>query len=119
MFERFTERARKVVVLAQEEARRFNHNYIGTEHLLLGLIKEDEAVAARALKSVNVSLDGVREQVGSIVGYGEEGAGGQAPFTPRSKKVLELALREALRARAQLHRHRASPAGAPRRSAAG
>ncbi|HZY65342.1 MAG: ATP-dependent Clp protease ATP-binding subunit [Actinomycetota bacterium] len=96
MFERFTERARKVVVLAQEEARHFNHNYIGTEHLLLGLLREDEGVAARALASLNVTLDEVREQVESIVGYGEEGSGGQAPFTPRSKKVLELALREAL-----------------------
>ncbi|MDN5696987.1 MAG: NDP-hexose 4-ketoreductase, partial [Rubrobacter sp.] len=96
MFERFTERARKVVVLAQEEARHFNHNYIGTEHLLLGLLREDEGVAARALTSLGVSLDEVREQVESIVGYGEEGSGGQAPFTPRSKKVLELALREAL-----------------------
>ncbi|MDQ3999422.1 MAG: ATP-dependent Clp protease ATP-binding subunit, partial [Actinomycetota bacterium] len=96
MFERFTERARKVVVLAQEEARHFNHNYIGTEHLLLGLLREDEGVAARALGSLNVTLDEVREQVESIVGYGEEGSGGQAPFTPRSKKVLELALREAL-----------------------
>ena len=96
MFERFTERARKVVVLAQEEARHFNHNYIGTEHLLLGLLREDEGVAARALTSLNVTLDEVREQVESIVGYGEEGTGGQAPFTPRSKKVLELALREAL-----------------------
>src|SRR5215212_5150360 len=96
MFERFTERARKVVVLAQEEARHFNHNYIGTEHLLLGLLREDEGVAARALSSLNVTLDEVREQVESVVGYGEEGTGGQAPFTPRSKKVLELALREAL-----------------------
>ena len=97
MFERFTERARKVVVLAQEEARHFNHNYIGTEHLLLGLLREDEGVAARALASLNVTLDEVREQVESIVGYGEEGTGAQAPFTPRSKKVLELALREAKR----------------------
>ncbi len=96
MFERFTERARKVVVLAQDEARHFNHNYIGTEHLLLGLLREDEGVAARALTSLNVTLDEVREQVENIVGYGEEGTGGQAPFTPRSKKVLELALREAL-----------------------
>jgi ATP-dependent Clp protease ATP-binding subunit ClpC len=96
MFERFTERARKVVVLAQEEARHFNHNYIGTEHLLLGLLREDEGVAARALAALGVTLDEVREQVESIVGYGEEGTGAQAPFTPRSKKVLELALREAL-----------------------
>ncbi len=97
MFDRFTERTRKVVVAAQEEARRMEHNYIGTEHLLLGLLREDEGVAARALGSLNVTLDEVREQVESIVGYGEEGTGGQAPFTPRSKKVLELALREALR----------------------
>src|ERR671917_213829 len=96
MFERFTERARKVVVLAQDEARHFNHNYIGTEHLLLGLLREDEGVAAQALYSLNVALDEVREQVESIVGYGEEGTGAQAPFTPRSKKVLELALREAI-----------------------
>jgi len=96
MFERFTERARKVVVLAQEEARHFNHNYIGTEHLLLGLLREDEGVAARALASLNVTLDEVREQVESIVGYGEEPFTGQAPFTPRSKKVLELASLEAL-----------------------
>jgi ATP-dependent Clp protease ATP-binding subunit ClpA len=84
------------VVLAQDEARHFNHNYIGTEHLLLGLLREDEGVAAQALSSLNVALDEVREQVESIVGYGEEGTGAQAPFTPRSKKVLELALREAL-----------------------
>ena len=96
MFERFTERARKVVVLAQDEARHFNHNYIGTEHLLLGLLREDEGVAAQALYSLNVNLDEVREQVESIVGYGEEGMGAQAPFTPRSKKVLELGLREAM-----------------------
>src|SRR5919199_6212069 len=96
MFERFTERARKVVVVAQDEARHFNRNYIGTEHLLLGLLREDEGVAARALSSLNVTLDDVREQVESIVGYGEEGTGGQAPFTPRAKKGLELSLREAL-----------------------
>jgi len=96
MFERFTERARKVMVLAQEEARRFDHNYIGTEHILLGLVSEDEDVAARALSSLDVTLEGVRDQVESIVGYGEEGMGAQAPFTPRSKKVLELGLREAM-----------------------
>ena len=97
MFERFTERARKLVVLAQDEARHFNHSYIGTEHLLLGLLREDEGVAAQALYSLNVNLDEVREQVESIVGYGGEGeTGGQAPFTPRTKKVLELSLREAL-----------------------
>nr|MBA3472035.1 NDP-hexose 4-ketoreductase [Rubrobacter sp.] len=97
MFERFTERARMVVVLAQEEAVRFGHSYIGTEHLLLGLIREDEGVAARALGSLNVTISKVREQVESIVGYGEERMGGQAPFTPRSKRHLEFALREALR----------------------
>jgi hypothetical protein len=92
-----SERPRSVVVLAQEEARHFNHNYIGTEHLLLGLLRKDEGVAARALASLNVTLDDVREQVESIVGtYHEEGPGGQVPFSPRSKKVLELALREAL-----------------------
>jgi dihydroneopterin aldolase len=96
VFERFTKRARKVVVYAQEEARRFNHSYIGTEHLLLGLLHEDEGVAARALERLNVTLRGAREQLESIVGYGEEGTGAQAPFTPRSKKVLELALREAM-----------------------
>ena len=96
MFERFTEQARKVVVLAQEEARHFNHNYIGTEHLLIGLFRENEGIAARALKAANISLEDLRGQLGNIVGYGEEGMGGQAPFTPRSKKVLELAFREAL-----------------------
>jgi hypothetical protein len=96
MFERFTERARKVMVLAQEEARRFDHNYIGTEHILLGLVRESEGVAAQALSSLDVTLEGVRDQVESIVGYGEEGMGAQAPFTPRSKKVLELGLREAM-----------------------
>jgi FolB domain-containing protein len=95
MSERFTERACKVVVLAQEEARHFNHNYIGTEHLLLGLLREDEGVAARALGSLNVTLDEVREQVESIVGYGRERTVSRPPFTPRSKKVLDLALREA------------------------
>ena len=96
MFERFTESSRKVVVLAQREADLFHHNYVGTEHLLLGLLREDEGVAAQTLNALGVTLDEVREQVESIVGYGEEGTGGQAPFTPRSKKVLELALREAL-----------------------
>ena len=96
MFERFTERARKVVVLAQDEARRFGHEYIGTEHLLMGLLREDEGVAAQALSSQSLSPDEVRERVESIVGYGE-GTGMQAPFTPRSKKVLELALRESMR----------------------
>src|SRR5215210_9576624 len=96
MFERFTERARKVVVLAQEEARHFNHNYIGTEHLLLGLLREDEGVAARALGSLNVTLDEVCEQVESIVGRGDGGTGEQAAFTRRSKGALDFAWREAL-----------------------
>ena len=97
MFERFTHRARQAMVLAQEEARHFNHNYIGTEHILLGLLRLDGRLASRVLTSLNVSVEAVREQVGSIVGYGEEEMGAQAPFTPRSKKVLELALREAMR----------------------
>ena len=96
MFERFTEKSRKTVVLAQEETRHFNHSYVGTEHLLLGLPRLDEGVAAQTLTALGVTLRGAREQVESIVGYGEEGTGAQAPFTPRSKKVLELALREAL-----------------------
>ena len=95
MSERFTERACKVVVLAQEEARHFNHNYIGTEHLLLGLLQEDKGGAAHVLNSLNISLDEVREQVESIVGYGREITVSRPPFTPRSKKVLDLALREA------------------------
>ena len=93
MFERFTERARKVIVLAQEEAERLRHNFVGTEHLLLGLIAEDEGVAAQVLASLGVALGEAREQVESIVGYGGE-AVMQKPFTPRSKKVLEFSLRE-------------------------
>ena len=96
MFERFTERARQVVVLAQEEARGLKHNYIGTEHLLLGLLREEEGVAARVLDSLQISTEEVRAAVVRIVGTGEEVATGQIPFTPRAKKVLELALREAL-----------------------
>jgi len=96
MFERFTDRARRVVVLAQEEARMLNHNYIGTEHILLGLIHEGEGVAAKALESMNVSLEGVREQVTEIIGRGQSAPSGHIPFTPRAKKVLELSLREAL-----------------------
>ncbi|WP_343318725.1 ATP-dependent Clp protease ATP-binding subunit [Arthrobacter sp. TMP15] len=96
MFERFTDRARRVVVLAQEEARMLNHNYIGTEHILLGLIHEGEGVAAKALESLNISLDGVREQVQEIIGQGQQAPSGHIPFTPRAKKVLELSLREAL-----------------------
>jgi ATP-dependent Clp protease ATP-binding subunit ClpC len=95
MFERFTERARQVVVLAQDEARALRHNYIGTEHLLLGLLRE-EGIAARVLGELGVSVDEVRAQVGRIVGQGDEEVDtGQIPFTPRAKKVLELALREA------------------------
>jgi ATP-dependent Clp protease ATP-binding subunit ClpC len=96
MFERFTDRARRVVVLAQEEARMLNHNYIGTEHLLLGLIHEGEGVAAKALESMNISLEAVRSQVEDIIGQGQAAPTGHIPFTPRAKKVLELSLREAL-----------------------
>ncbi len=96
MFERFTDRARRVVVLAQEEARMLNHNYIGTEHILLGLIHEGEGVAAKALESLGISLDAVREQVQEIIGQGQQAPSGHIPFTPRAKKVLELSLREAL-----------------------
>ena len=96
MFERFTDRARRVVVLAQEEARMLNHNYIGTEHILLGLIHEGEGVAAKALESLNISLEAVRQQVQEIIGEGQQAPSGHIPFTPRAKKVLELSLREAL-----------------------
>ena len=96
MFERFTDRARRVVVLAQEEAKMLNHNYIGTEHILLGLIHEGEGVAAKALESLDISLDAVREQVQDIIGQGQQQPTGHIPFTPRAKKVLELSLREAL-----------------------
>ncbi len=96
MFERFTDRARRVVVLAQEEARLLNHNYIGTEHILLGLIHEGEGVAAKALESLGISLEAVRSQVVEIIGQGSQAPSGHIPFTPRAKKVLELSLREAL-----------------------
>ena len=96
MFERFTDRARRVVVLAQEEARLLNHNYIGTEHILLGLIHEGEGVAARALEGMGISLESVRTQVVEIIGQGAQAPSGHIPFTPRAKKVLELSLREAL-----------------------
>jgi len=95
VFERFTDRARRVVVLAQDEARMLNHDYIGTEHLLLGLIGEGEGVAARALESLGISLDAVRQQVEQVIGRGEQAPSGHIPFTPRAKKVMELALREA------------------------
>ena len=96
MFERFTDRARRVVVLAQEEARLLNHNYIGTEHILLGLIHEGEGVAAKALESLGISLEAVRSQVEELIGQGGSSPSGHIPFTPRAKKVLELSLREAL-----------------------
>ncbi len=96
MFERFTDRARRVVVLAQEEARLLNHNYIGTEHILLGLIHEGEGVAAKALESLSISLEAVRSQVEEMIGQGGSSPSGHIPFTPRAKKVLELSLREAL-----------------------
>jgi ATP-dependent Clp protease ATP-binding subunit ClpA len=95
MFERFTDRARRVVVLAQEEARMLYHNYIGTEHILLGLLHEGEGVAAKALESLGISLDAVRQQVEEIIGQGQQAPSGHIPFTPRAKKVLELTRREA------------------------
>jgi len=96
VFERFTERARQVVVIAQSEARALKHNYIGTEHLLLGLLREEQGIAARVLMSFDVTVDEVRAQVARIIGQGDEVVGGHIPFTPRSKKILELSLREAL-----------------------
>ena len=96
MFEKFTDKARRVVVLAQEEAKLLNHNYIGTEHILLGLIHEGEGVAAKALESLGINLDAVRDQVQEIIGQGQQAPSGHIPFTPRAKKVLELSLREAL-----------------------
>jgi ATP-dependent Clp protease ATP-binding subunit ClpA len=96
VFERFTERARQVLVLAQEEARGLMHNYIGTEHILLGLVREEHGVAARVLESSGVTVERVREQVVRVVGRGEEPSAGQIPFSPRAKNLLELALREAL-----------------------
>src|SRR6185312_7388069 len=96
MFERFTDRARRVVVLAQEEARMLDHDYIGTEHLLLGLAHEGEGVAAKTLAGMGISLESVRRQVEQIIGQGQQAPSGHIPFTPRAKKVLELSLREAL-----------------------
>jgi ATP-dependent Clp protease ATP-binding subunit ClpA len=96
MFERFTDRARRVVVLAQEEARLLNHNYIGTEHVLLGLIHEGEGVAAKALESLGIKLEAVRREVEQTIGRGKQSQSGHIPFTPRAKKALELSLREAL-----------------------
>jgi hypothetical protein len=96
MFERFSDKARRSVVLAQEEARRLNHNYIGTEHILLGLLHEGEGIAAESLRSLGLSLEAARAKVDQIVGHGDEPPSGHIPFTPRAKKVLELSLREAL-----------------------
>src|SRR6266511_825000 len=96
VFERFTDRARRVIPLAQEEARRLNHNYIGTEHLLLGLLAEGEGVAAKALEGLGISLEAVRVQVQEIIGQGQAAPTGHIPFTPRAKKVLQLSLREAM-----------------------
>jgi ATP-dependent Clp protease ATP-binding subunit ClpC len=96
MFERFTERSRQVVVLAQDEARLLRHNYIGTEHLLLGLLREEEGLAARVLESLQIGLEDVRARIEHEVGQGEDVPAGQIPFTPKAKKVLECALREAL-----------------------
>jgi ATP-dependent Clp protease ATP-binding subunit ClpC len=96
MFERYTDKARRVVVLAQEEARMLNHNYIGTEHILLGLIHEGEGVAAKALESLGISLEAVRQQVEEIIGQGQQAPSGHIEFTPRVKTVLELSKREAL-----------------------
>jgi ATP-dependent Clp protease ATP-binding subunit ClpC len=101
MFERFTDRARRVVVLAQEEARLLDHGYIGTEHLLLGLTDEGEGVAAKALESLGISLAAVRQQVEAITGRGQQAPSGHIPFTSRAKKVLDLSLREA----AQMGQH--------------
>src|SRR5277367_3425434 len=96
MFERFTDRSRRVVVLAQDQARMLNHQYIGTEHLLLGLIDEGEGVAARVLASLGIKQEMVRQRVEEIIGRGQQAPSGHIPFTPRAKKVLQLALREAL-----------------------
>src|SRR6266536_5480968 len=95
MFERFTEPARQVLVLAQDEARALKHNYIGTEHILLGLLRTDDGLATRVLDSLGISLNEVRFQVAQIIGQGDEVATGHVPFTPRAKKVLDLSLREA------------------------
>ena len=97
MFERFTDESRRAVVLAQEEARRLNHNYIGTEHLLAGLRREERGAAARALESAGITLDAVRAEIEALVGRGQQAPSGHIPFTPRAKKCLELSLREALK----------------------
>ena len=115
MFERFTKRARDVVVLAQDEGRALKHNYIGTEHLLLGLLREEEGIAARVLESLDITVEEVRAQVARIVGEGDEPPTGHVPFTPRAKKVLELSLREArARLRAGMPRSYGTTAGSER-----
>ena len=110
MFERFTDRARRVVVLAQEEARMLNHNYIGTEHILLGLIHEGEGVAAKALESLGISLEAVRQQVEEIIGQGQQAPSGHIPFTPAGQEGAGALAPRGAAARPQLHRHRAHPA---------
>jgi ATP-dependent Clp protease ATP-binding subunit ClpC len=102
MFERFSPRARRAIVLAQEESRLLSHNYIGTEHILLGLLAERDGVAARALRSLGIRLDAARDQVREIIGEGQQAPSGHIPFTPRAKKVLELSLREAMRLRSEI-----------------
>lgn len=111
MFERFTDRARRVVVLAQEEARMLNHNYIGTEHLLLGLIHEGEGIGARALESLGVTLNAVREQVQDIVGPGPQAPNGHIPFTPRREEGSRTVHARGYSTEPRLHRHRTHPAG--------
>ena len=114
MFERFTDRARRVLVLAQEEARLFNHDFIGTEHILLGLIHETDGVAARALEQMGIELEDVHAKVDETIGPSAVAGGsstGSPPFTPRAKKVLELALRGSSSTRSQLHRDRAPLTG--------
>src|SRR6266446_1957768 len=96
MFERFTDPSRRVVVLAQEEARRLDHNYIGTEHLLIGLLLEGRGAAAKALASVDITLDAARREVEILIGRGDKPPSGHIPFTPPAKKCLELSLRESL-----------------------
>jgi len=112
-FDKFTERARKVLTLAQEEAHRFNHNYIGTEHLLLGLVREGDGVAARVLSNMGVQLPKVRSAVEFIIGRGDSMIVGEIGLTPRAKKVIELAVDRGPPAQPSLHRHRA-PAARPR-----
>ena len=111
MFEGFTDRARHVVEFARDDARMLNHDYIGTEHILLGLTREGEGGAAQVLMSLGVSLDAVRQQVRGIISRGQDEPGGYISFTPRAKEALELSLREALHGGPRLHRHRAPPAG--------